>query len=122
MTKIVFAVVNSFKNIYISRCLKQAKPSFIILVIKMSVSPVNKTPKRKFTIETNIVLDKEPSIEKLSPGLDEETTREIIDEMLKQHNSVMKQFIIFFYTTTFVINIEYAKRKPSSSSFNAICS
>ena len=66
----------------------------------MSVSPANTTPKRKFTIETNIVLDKEPSKENLPPGIDEETAREIIDDMLKQHNSVMKQFIIFFTLPT----------------------
>ena len=87
----------------------------------MSVSPEKTTPKRKFTIETNIVLDKEPSKEKLPPGIDEETAREIMDEMLKQHTRIMKEFIISF-CAELLTNIEHAKRTPSSSSYEAICS
>ena len=81
----------------------------------MSVSPAKTTPKRKFTIETNIVLDKEPSKEKLPPGIDEETAREIMEEMLKLHTRVMKEFIIIF-CSKFLTNTEHAKRTPSSSS------
>ena len=58
----------------------------------MSIAPEATKPKRKFVIETNVVVDN--SLKEQEPnGIDEQRARDIVDEMIISHRSDMKRVI-----------------------------